>query len=85
MKSEPLSYRDRQLANINLFREKMKTWNQILKEAQELTNLEFNLIKDKEVKVKTVSGWWWFSDANKESFQTLVNSELSGEFLSIGA
>ncbi len=61
----------------------MKNWNQILKEAEKLTGLKFNLIKDKEIKVHTIGVWWWFSDVNKEEFETLVNSELSGEFLSI--
>jgi|DEB0MinimDraft_4_1074332.scaffolds.fasta_scaffold00133_17 hypothetical protein len=63
----------------------MKTWNEILKESEKLLDVKFYITPNKQIKIKTTycSEWWWYCDltkddiTNKETFQNLVNRDLS--------
>jgi hypothetical protein len=63
----------------------MKNWNEILKESEELLNVKFYITPNKQIEFKTndFCGWSWYCDlkkddiTNKETFQNLVNRELS--------
>ena len=60
----------------------MKTWNELITEAQKLLDVKFYAIGN-EIKVKTYGNLWWYCDLtgnesnDKELFQALVNQELS--------